>query len=213
MREGRRALLAAPLLLPGLLLASCAGDGPPPRVEGPAIAYDFLPRLRLDVAELLFEDRAPLPGPRDLGRELRPTAAEAVQRMGRDRLAAAGPQGAARFAVTRASILPERLPARGGLLAGDPGERLAGEFACRLEILDANGRAVAFSEAATRRTRTAEATPAARRAAAESLLRLAVFDLNAEFEFQIRRSLRPYLVEGSGAAPAAPVQREALPPA
>jgi len=210
MREGRRALLLA---APALALAACAGDAPPPRVEGPPIGYDYLPRLRLDVADILFEDRAPLPGPRDIGRELRPTAAEAVQRMGRDRLAAAGGQGAARFSVTRAAILPERAAARGGLFAGDPGERLSGEFACRLEILDANGRAVAFSEATTSRTRTAEANPAARRAAAESLLRLAVFDLNAEFEFQLRRNLRPYLVEGSGAAPAAPVQREALPPA
>ncbi len=212
MRE-RRALLAAARFLPGLLLASCARDAPPPRVEGPPIGYDYLPRLRLDVADIAFEDRSPIAGPRDLGRELRPTAVEAVSRMGRDRLAAAGAQGAARFAVTRATILPDRLPARGGLLAGDAGERLSGEFACRLEILDANGRAVAFAEATTQRTRTAESNPAARRAGAESLLRLAVFDLNAEFEFQLRRSLRPYLVEGAGAAPPGPVQREALPPA
>jgi hypothetical protein len=38
-----------------------------------------------------------------------------------------------------------------------------------------------------------------------------MFDLNTEFEFQVRRALRPYLVE-AGAAPAAtPVQREELP--
>ena len=51
--------------------------------------------------------------------------------------------------------------------------------------------------------------------AAESLLRQAMFDLNTEFEFQIRRSLRPYLQDGPpGATPAAvPVEREALPPA
>ena len=123
----RRALLLAPLAL-----AACANE-PPPRVEGPPIAYGHLTQLRLDVAGLDFAERDPMPGPNDIGRELSPSAAEAA--------------------------------------------------------------------------------PASRRIAAESLLRQAMFDLNTEFEFQIRRALRPYLVEGPGRAapPEGGVRREALP--
>ena len=212
MRDpSRRAALA---LSPVALLAACAREAPPAPVEGPAISYRHLTPLRLDVASVEVDAGAPLTGPRDIGRELSPSAIEAVRIMGRDRLAALGAQGGARFSVTQAAIVPERLPAGGGLFAAQPGERLTGTFACRLDILDANGRRVAFCEAQTTRVRTTEqATPASRRNAAESLMRLAVFDLNTEFEFQLRRALRPYLVEGSGAAPAAPVEREALPPA
>ncbi|HZH46253.1 MAG TPA: hypothetical protein VEY31_06420, partial [Roseococcus sp.] len=153
--------------------------------------------------------------PTDVGRELRPTAAEAVRVMGRDRLAAFGTENVARFQVTRAQILRTRNASRGGFLAADPGERLEARLAARLEIRDATGRRLGFAEAETTRARSAvDSTDAARRAAAESLLRQAMFDLNTEFEFQLRRSLRPYLQDGpAGRVPAAPVEREALPPA
>lgn len=212
MPDAARRLL---LLAPFAAVAGCAGAPPPPPVEGPPIGYAYLPPLRLDVASVEFDDRLPLTGPRDMGRELSPTPAEAVRTMGRDRLAALGAGNVARFSVTQASIVPERLPAQGGMFARDPGERLTGTLGCRLEILDANGRRLAFCEAQTVRTRPSDSNPVARRRAAESLLRLAAFDLNTEFEFQLRRALRPYLVEGERAAPAlpAPVEREALPPA
>lgn len=200
------------LLLP-LALAACASE-PPPRVEGPPIAYGHLTQLRLDVASLDVTDREPMPGPNDIGRDLSPSAAEAVRIMGRDRLSAFGTEHGARFTVTRAQILRER-SGGGGFLAADRGERLEARLAARLEIVDANGRRLGFAEAETTRVRTGvESAPAARRIAAESLLRQAMFDLNTEFEFQIRRALRPYLVEGPGRAapPEGGVQREALPP-
>lgn len=203
----RRALLLA------LPAAACASP-PPARVEGPPIGYSHLTQLRLDVASIEIDGRDPLPGPDDLGRDLSPSAADAVRVMGRDRLSAFGTENRARFSVPRAQITRER-QGGGGLFAGGPSERLEARLAARLEIQDPNGRRLGFAEAETSRVRTGvESDPASRRAAAESLLRQAMFDLNTEFEFQIRRTLRPYLAEGPGrvAPAAAGVQREALPP-
>lgn len=203
-RLGRRALL----LLPAGLGACSA---PAPVLEGPPIGYAFLPRLRLDVAEIVLDERTPNPGPNDVGRELTPSAAEAVRIMGRDRLEAAGRENRARFLVTRAEILRTRLPAR-GFFGADPGERLDCRVAARLEIEAPDGRRLGFAEAEASRSRSIDATRQGRLVVAESLLRQAVFDLNAEFEFQVRRALRPYLVEGAGTgAPPPPVQREELP--
>ena len=209
----RRAALLLPILLPAIL-AACAST-PVPVVEGPPIGYAHLTQLRIDAASIEMDPFTPNAGPADVGRELRPTAAEAVRVMGRDRLAAFGTENVARFQVTRAQILRTRNASRGGFLAADPGERLEARLAARLEIRDATGRRLGFAEAETTRARSAvDSTDAARRAAAESLLRQAMFDLNTEFEFQVRRSLRPYLQEGpAGTAPAVPVEREALPPA
>lgn len=197
------------LLLP-LGLAACAGTPPAPQGDGPPIAYTHLTQIRLDVARIDIEDRMPAPGPNDAGRELRPSPAEAVRIMGQDRLAAFGTEHRARFAVTRAQILRSRNPGGSGVFASDPGERLLCQLTARLDILDGNDRRLGFAEASAERTRNVESTNAARRAGAEALLRQTMFDLNTEFEFQIRRALRPYLVEGT-AAPPAPVAREELP--
>jgi len=200
----RRSLLILPAAL-----GACAST-PPPRVEGPPIGYAHLTQIRLDVARIDIEDRAPIPGPNDVGRDLQPSPAEAVRIMGRDRLAAFGTEHRARFSVTRAQILRARPQTRGGLFASDPGERMDVQLTARVDILDGNDRRLGFAEASAERSQTVESTNAARRAGAESLLRQAMFDLNTEFEFQIRRALRPYLVEGNPAAPPPPVIREEL---
>lgn len=199
----------------GLTLLAACGRAPAPVVEGPPIAYAHLTQLRIDAASVEIDPFTPNAGPGDVGRTLQPAPADAVRIMGRDRLAAFGTENTARFGVVRAQILRSRNPPRGGFLAADAGERLEARLTARLEILDATGRRLGFAEADTTRSRAAvESTDAARRAAAESLLRQAMFDLNTEFEFQVRRALRPYLQEGpAGAAPAGPVGREALPPA
>nr|WP_314075564.1 hypothetical protein [uncultured Roseococcus sp.] len=205
----RRALLILPAALPAAL-AACS-SAPPPRLEGPPISYGHLTQIRLDVSAIVTEDRTPNAGPNDLGRDLQPSAAEAVLVMGRDRLAAFGSQHRARFSATRAQILRNRNPSRGGAFASDPGEQLTCQLTARLEILGENDRRLGFAEASAERSQTAPSTPGERRIVAESLLRQAMFDLNTEFEYQIRRSLRPYLVEGTAAAPPPPVSREALP--
>lgn len=198
------------LLLPAAL-AACAPP-PAPQPAAPPIAYDFLPRLRLDVAQVEVENRSPPSGPNDLGTQLRPSAAEAVQIMGRDRLAAFGTEGTARFIVTRAVLLREPTARQGGIFSTDPGERLFCDLACRLEVLGADGASRGFAEAQLRRTGPSDAAAPARLRAAENLLRRANFELNAEFEFQLRRALRELLVEGERAAPPPPggVRRESI---
>lgn len=199
-------------VLMGLVgLAGCAATPPPPP-EGPPIAYAYLPQLRLNVARVDLDERNPNAGPNDAGRLLRPTPAEAVRIMGRDRLSAFGTEGVARFVVTRAAIIQERLPRPSGLFAGDPGERLACTLACRLEILGENDRRMGFAEASVSRTASTESTNLMRERTAVGLLRRATFELNTEFEFQVRRALRDWLVEGERAVPPPPggVVREAL---
>lgn len=198
----RRALLILPAAL------GACGSTPQPRLEGPPISYGHLTQIRLDVSAIDTEDRTPAGGPNDLGRTLQPTAAEAVLIMGRDRLAAFGSENRARFAVTRAQIIRNRSDARGGTFAADAGEQITCQLTARLEILGENDRRLGYAEASAERSQTAESTPDGRRIIAESLLRQTMFDLNTEFEYQVRRALRPYLVEGT-AAPA-PVSREAL---
>lgn len=208
--QDRRWLLMGLTAL-SLPLAGC-GSTPPPPPEGPEITYSYLPQLRLNVARIEIDGRTPNAGSGDAGRLLRPTPAEAVRVMGRDRVTAFGTTGVARFIVTRAAILQERLPRQSGLFAADPGERLAGTLACRLEILGENDRRMGFAEASVSRTASTESTNAMRERTAIGLLRRMTFDLNTEFEFQVRRALRDWLVEGERAAPPPPggVVRESL---
>jgi hypothetical protein len=53
--------------------------------------------------------------------------------------------------------------------------------------------------------------PAGRARAADQIVRQAMDDLNVEFEFQVRRNLRDWIMTGEpGAAPPAAIQQESL---
>lgn len=193
------------LMLP-LLAGACARPSPEPAplpaAPGP-IGYRHLIRLPLNVAAIEV-----LPAPPEAGAaETTPSPAEAVRVMVEDRLVAVGTAGRAVFAVTAA-----------GLQRGQG--RLACLLACRLEILAETGERLGFVEAQAQRVLTG--AEAARPRAADALLRRTMDDLNVEFEYQIRRNLRDWLVatappgddEGGGGIPApapAEVGREELP--
>ena len=211
MMLARRTLLLA---LP-LAAAACASgepEGLAPLVSG----YRHLTPIRLNVVEVEVMTLGSATIRVDEPAPLRPE--QEMVRMAQDRLVAAGTENRARFLVQIAEFRRETLAARGGMVGmftGDPGERLATRLQARLEVVGTDTRRVGFVEAEVRRQRTLPegATPAERRRAAEEILRQAMDDLNIEFEFQVRRNLRPWLADGSVApVPSGPggIEREEL---
>ncbi len=205
----RRGLLAG---FPALL-AACAGRREPEPLPPLVTGYRHLTPIRLNVAEIEVADPAPGAVRVDQPVPLRPER-EAVQ-MGQDRLVAMGTEGRARFVPQLAEFRRERLAGSGGLFSGEPGERLTCRLNVRLEILSPDGSRVGFVEAEARGQRTVPdgSTPAIRRRSAEEVVRQAMEELNVEFEFQARRALRAWLLEGVAPPPPEPgaVEREDLP--
>jgi hypothetical protein len=192
-----------------LALVGCAGNDQPTTLPPLVTGYRHLTPLRLNVLDVDVE-AAPAPGttPQDPAAEMR--------RMAQERLVPVGTRGMARFRIGTARFLREPLPASGGLtglFAGEPGERISVDMLCRLEILSPEGARVGFVEAVARRSMTLPdgTAQAARSRAAAEVLRQGMEELNVEFEFQIRRALRDWLVEGTPSLTPAPVEREDLP--
>lgn len=197
---GRRAVLAAPLLL-----AACADGGAdpaplPPLVEG----YAHLTPLRLAVREIAIV-------PPDIGpaRRVDPPApvdpVAEMERMARERLLAAGLSGRARVAIEAASLTRQRT-AEGGFFTAAT-ERVSCVLRCRVEVFPGEGPAAGFVVAEVRRTASGPLDGSEGRRAAE-IVRRAMEDMNVELEFQLRRNLRAFLATG----PAGPgVTAEPLP--
>lgn len=207
----RRTLLLA---LP-LLGAGCAGDDAPRSLPPLVTGYRHLTPIRLNVATIGVAE--PEPGAVRVA-EPAPVRPEAeMRRMAEERLVAMGSEGEARFVIQAAEFRRDRLPPAGGLtgvFGGDPGERLTVRLQGRLDVLGEEGRRVGFVEAEARAQHTlpAGSSAAARARAAEEVMRQAMNQLNVEFEYQVRRTLRAWLVEGAAPATApAPIEREDLP--
>lgn len=210
---GRRALLIA------LAAAACAPADPPRPVMRP-FDYAHLTPLRLDVAQVeIVEAWVPPRAPPHVDHRAPVEPREAVRRMLADRVQAWGRRGRARAIIEQASLVEERLPRRGGLggvFSREATERYVLTLAVRLEVEAADGRR-GMAEASVRRVRSVlEGTSAAAREAIwYEMLRSAMDDpqgLNVEFEFQVRRALRPFLVpEGTPRPPPGGVEVEDLP--
>ena len=179
------------LLLP--LLTACVGDDLPQRTEFPALHYDYLTPLRLNVATVDVPD-APPPGPLDQVNPAPP--GQTLRRMALDRIGAGGTTGRAVFVVDQAGIT-------------EAGDGLSGVMAVHLDVLRPDGGRAAFAEA--RVTRQASLP---RRAdmptALYDMTRAMMDDMNVELEFQARRSLRDWLQSAETAPAPAPVQQEDL---
>ena len=90
------------------------------------------------------------------------------------------------------------------------GSSYVGSLAAGLDLYASDNTRAAFAEARVSRTRTIGDEPDRRRRSIE--MTKALMDaMNVEFEYQVRRSLRDWLV-AAPVRPPAPVEQQALPP-
>jgi len=190
----RRGLWA--LLLAGAV-AACGGRRQEPATSESfePLSYDYLTPLRLNVASVDVEERF-VPGGGDMAAADPVRPADAIRRMARDRLHALGTSGRAVLLINDASILRR-------------GDAYQGSLAIELDIYTSANTRAAFAEARVSATRPITGGESTRRTLYE-LTKQLMDALNVELEYQVRRSLRDWLVEGP-AAPA-PVEQQALPP-
>lgn len=203
----RRTALTLGLPALGVACGDRTPAEPAPISSGPP-SYSHLTPIRLDVAAI--DIATPSVGPATFVVPPAPIVpAQAMLTMARDRLAAAGGSGRARFAILAATLTRQRV-SDGGLFSS-ASERLICTLRCRVEILGAEGEPpLGFAQAEVSRNAVSPSGSAAERsAAADRIVRNAMADLNVEFEYHIRRNLRRWLVANPvrGAA----VQSEDLP--
>lgn len=185
------------LLLP-LVVAGCSGSEPPEVYVPPSYAY--LTPLRLNVATIQIDDRTS-PVPTNAIEEAAPLRpADALRAMGRDRLFAAGSAGRAVLVLDRASLV--RLS-----------DGVEGRLAVHLDIYAGGDDRVAFAAAQVTRRQTGDGAEGRSPPALYRLVSQMMDDMNVEFEFQVRRSLKEYLQLPEGTSPPPPpVQTQDLPP-
>ena len=197
----RRLSLCATLAAP-LLLAACASDDEPRSFAKPD--YSYLSKLHLNVANIDIEETDPRAPDRDMSSFAPNRPADVLRSMARARLLADGSSGQAVFRVEEASILPDK-------------DKLVGSFAVQLEVATSDGSKTGYAEARVSRSVDYDDDgPNATRATLDKLVNQMMSDMNVEFEFQLRKSLRSYMQTNASAAPApvvaSPVQTETLAP-
>ena len=198
----RSAWLAFVTIAACLPLDACGGSDNPAPAFAPA-DYGYLPKLRLLVGAITVEDHAANAlGPDDLAPTSPLPPDQALQQMAHDRLVAAGNSGTGVFTIDQASI------ESGG------GGALDGHLAVHLDITTGNGGHAGYAEAHVSRRFVpgADTSDAGSRAQLYQLTQQMMQDMNVELEFQMRRSLRDWLVDASGAPVTAGVDQQALPP-
>ncbi len=190
----RAALLALPLLA-----AACSSE-PPKRTNFPALRYDFLTPLRLNVATVEVQTRYL---PRSAA-NVDPTAPvrpeDALRQMAEDRLVAAGSVGRAMFVIDDASIIRN-------------GNALFGSFAVHLDLGGDETRGTGYAEARVSRSISGLSRDTDIGAAIYDMTRQMMDDMNVELEFQVRRSMRDWLQTPTTQRlnPPERVQQESLP--
>jgi len=193
----------ASVLLP-LAVAGCGGEPPPPpRVFTPP-NYSYLTKLRLNVGEIDVEDHAGpggaevQTGGEDVSSQSPTPPSVALEEMAHDRLFAAGTSGKAVFVIDQASILRA------------PDGTLSGLLAVHLDLLTARGAHGGYAEARVAKQYVPGSEPADFRGTLYDLTNQMMADMNVELEFQVRKSLKDWLVTTT--AVPLPVQAQPLAP-
>ena len=189
----RRAVMLLPLLALG-----CSEETAPESFPFPS--YSYLTPIRLNVVSLEIDDRSPPPagGGLALIDPLRP--ADALKQMAIDRLSADGSAGRALFVIDQAQLSRSS----GGI---------DGVMAVHLDVFAGpGGERVGYAEARVVRRRTGTDGGEDRRAVLYNFTVQMMNDMNVEFEYQVRRSLRDWVQATAGSAPPPlPVEAQPLP--
>jgi len=180
------------------VLTACGGSEPQSFAP---LDYSYLSKMHLNVAHLEIVDSAP-PGsvPGDISGKAPTTPQQALEQMARDRLIASGSEGNGTFTITKASILHA------------PGGTLLGELEAHIDVsAPAGGRAGYALAHITRSLNPGDKDPESR-AVLYDLTSQMMQDMNVELEFQIKKSLRDWLVDASGAPLAGAIQQQNIGP-
>jgi hypothetical protein len=178
------------VLLP-ILFAACGREEPE---NFPTLRYAYLPPIRLNVARIDIQQRFIPSGVVPDVSQLAPVSpVEALRAMAEDRLVAFGAAGQAVFSILDASLVRHR-------------DLIEGAMAVRLEVYGPDGQPGGFAEARVRRQHTGDSDSL--RATLYDMVRLMMDAMNVEFEYQVRRALRPWL--SSGTAAETPVEQTPL---
>jgi len=181
------------LLLPWLL-AACGGDEAPRSY--PPLRYDYLSPLRLNVSEIRIEQRFVASGaPPDVSQYAPVPPMQALRAMAEDRLQTLGSIGLAVFAIQDASLVRRR-------------DTIQGHCAVELSIFLTPDARAGFAQASASATYTGDLDDLPRRL--YDITRDMMEKMNVEFEYQVRRSLGPWLMP-DGSVPQ-PVQQQPLTP-
>jgi hypothetical protein len=178
------------LILP-LLLADCGGRGAP--VYQPP-HYDYLLQLQLDVATIRIDQRfTPSGTPPDVSHFAPVQPVLALRTMADDRLRALGSVNEAVFVIQDASLVRQR-------------DTISGTFVVELDIYTAPEARVGYAQATVSGTFTGDLDDLPMRL--YNMTNDMMTRMNIEFEYQVRRSLGPWLLP-AGASPT-PVEQQPL---
>ena len=169
------------LLLPWLLAACGGGE----RHDFPPLRYGYLEPLRLNVAAVKIEPRfIPSGASPDVSQYDPVPPVRALRNMAEDRLQAFGSSGQAVFIIQDASLIRQR-------------DTITGTMAVRLEIAASGNSRAGYAEAHTSRVRTGDIDDLP--AVLYDMTKQMMDAMNVEFEFQVRRSLRGWLLSAGAA--------------
>ena len=178
------------LLLP-FLLAACGGRS---QRLYPPLHYGHLTPLRLNVAAIQIEQRyVPSRVAPDVSQLDPMPPVQALRNMAADRVQAFGSSGQAVFVIQEASLIRQR-------------DTILGSFAIELDIYTSANTRAGFAEARVSRSYTGDLDDLP--STLYDMTKDMMDTMNVEFEFQVRRSLRAWLIP-EGAAQT-PVQQQQL---
>ena len=180
------------LLLP-MLLAACGGK--PTKREFPPLHYSYLAPLALNVAAIQVEQRyVPSGAPPDVSQYDPMPPVLALRNMVEDRLQALGSAGQAVFVIQNASLIQRE-------------DTIIGNFAVELNVFAAPGARAGYAQASVSATISGHLDDLPGRL--YDMTKDMMDRMNVEFEYQVRRSLRRWLLTPGVVQP--PVVQTPLP--